>query len=87
MNVALGVPELSFGLEQVRPKWLIAVGAVALLAAGQPISQSKTFAGTSLQTPVLKQNANLKVICPPYWQWPPYRLSLQLWRGVMQDVP
>ena len=49
------------GLEQVKPTWLMAVGAVALLAAGKSVTTSRTFGGTTVQIPVTGQDSSLKV--------------------------
>ena len=49
------------GLEQVKPTWLVAVGAVALLAAGKSVTTSRTFGGTTVQIPVISQDSSLKV--------------------------
>ena len=61
LYVCLGVPELGFGLEQVKPNWLIPLGAVVLLATKGQVSAGKTFAGTNVQLPVVNKNTNLKV--------------------------
>ena len=57
-------PELGFGLEQVKPNWLIPLGAVALLATKGKVSAGKTFAGTKVQIPVVNHDSNLKVKKP-----------------------
>eukprot|EP00891_Asterochloris_glomerata_P007376 jgi/Astpho2/7376/Aster-01967 len=42
-NFAGPLPELGIDFAEVRPKWLVAVGAAALLAMGRPISGSHRF--------------------------------------------
>jgi len=51
-----GVPEVHFGFEQVKPPWLMAVGAAALLASGKTVSGSRTFGRTNLQLPKTHQD-------------------------------
>jgi hypothetical protein len=51
-----GVPEVHFGFEQVRPPWLMAVGAVALLASGKTVSGGRTFGRTNLHVPKTHQD-------------------------------
>ena len=64
------LPELGIDFAEVRPKWLVAVGAAALLAMGRPISGSHRFpdnfhvgipltAGSSAKTQVRSLRAQL----------------------------
>ena len=64
------LPELGIDFAEVRPKWLVAVGAAALLAMGRPISGSHRFpdnfhvgipltAGSSAKTQVRTSRAQL----------------------------
>ena len=56
-----GVPELGFGLEQVKPSWLIPVGAAVLLATKGTVSGGKTFGGTRVEVPGINHDTTLKV--------------------------
>ncbi len=78
------LPELGIDFAEVRPKWLVAVGAAALLAMGRPISGSHRFpdnfhvgipltAGSSAKTQVrLKSPAECFDSLPwaVCWAWP-----------------
>lgn len=81
-----GVPELSVGLEQVRPTWLIGVGAVALLALGKPITHSRTFGGTSINLPGGSQNSKIKgeVKASAYRNGKGLALALQQLNGILR---
>lgn len=57
-----GVPEFVVGFEQIRPSWLVPVGAVGLLACGKPVAGARTFGGTNLQLPVVSEESTLKVL-------------------------
>lgn len=52
-----GVPEVHIGFAQVKPPWLMAVGAAALLASNKPLSWGQSFGRTSLQVPKTHQDA------------------------------
>jgi len=52
---------MHIGFEQVKPPWLMAVGAVALLACGKPVSGSRTFGRTSLHVPKTHQDTTAQV--------------------------
>lgn len=56
-----GVPELHFGFEQVKPTWLLAVGAVALLAGNKTVSGGRTFGKTNVHIPVVHQDSLAQV--------------------------
>lgn len=52
-----GVPELHFGFEQVKPPWLIALGAVALLANRKTVSGGRTFGKTDVHLPLMHKDS------------------------------
>lgn len=52
-----GVPELHFGFEQIRPHWMLAVGALALLAGNKTVSGGRTFGKTNVHIPVVHQDS------------------------------
>lgn len=56
-QILAGVPELHFGFEQVKPPWLMAVGAVALLASNKTVTGGRTFGKTQVQLPVAHTNS------------------------------
>jgi len=65
VRFSAGVPEVHFGFEQVKPPWLMAVGAAALLASGKTVSGSRTFGRTNLQLPKTHQDTTAQVPPPP----------------------
>ena len=60
-----GVPELHFGFEQVRPSWMLAVGALTLLAGNKTVSGGRAFGKTNVHIPVVHQDS-LAQVCSSF---------------------